>query len=189
MEVIINMDNLQDIIEGAAKKNIETAITESIYRVAREKVDEIIKDSIEEKVNTEISNYIDYYLNNTKIVVGNTWIDKDVKEYSVEEYIKLQVASILENNVLVAKTKDRWGNYQENKVSFKEYIDSKLDTESIVKPYIDKLAKQVRNDVNSIIKNTFDEAMRVTLADNVFALVSASDTYKSISNSLKLLGE
>lgn len=58
-----------------------------------------------------------------------------------------------------------------------------------MKPYIDKMAKCIKEDVSRKVKSLFDDAMRTTLAENVFEIVSASDTYRSVSNSLKMLGD
>lgn len=74
-------------------------------------------------------------------------------------------------------------------MSFKEYLDEKISAESLIRPHIERLAKEVRDDVNSKIKEVFNDAMRKTLAENVFQIVSASDTYRTISSNLKLLGE
>ena len=51
------------------------------------------------------------------------------------------------------------------------------------------MAARIKDDVNCRVKSVFDETMRTTLAENVFAILSASDTYRNITNNLKLLGE
>ena len=74
------------------------------------------------------------------------------------------------------KQKNRWDNMEEKKVSFQEYLQKHLDIEAEVKPYMDKMAKRIRDDVNQKVKALFDDAMSSTLAENVFAIVSASDS-------------
>lgn len=189
MKVIIDMGELENIIEDAAKINTEKSINEALRDVAREKVDSVLKGKIEEIVNNSIVGYIDDYLKNTKIHIGGGWDSKEVEEYTAEEYIKKQVKEIIEEGVFVTKKQNRWGDWETNKKSFKEYIDEQLNTEALVKPYIDKIAKQIKEEVNSKIKSTFNEAMRTTLADNVFTIVASSDTYRTITQNLKLLGE
>lgn len=189
MKVTIDMENLQSVIEESAKINTERAVEDAIRDVAHEKVDAVLRGKIEEIVNNSIAGYVDDYLKTAKIKIGGGWENKEVEEYTAEEYLRKKVAEIFEAQAFVTKTKNRWGDWTEEKVTFKEYLDDKLDAEAVVKPYIDKTAKQIKDEVNRKVKSVFDEAMRKTLADNVFSIVSASDTYKTISNSLKLLGE
>lgn len=189
MKVTIEMENLQKIIEESAKINTEKAIDEAIHDVAHTKVDQALRGKIDEIVNSRIEQYVDNYFKNTKIHIGGGWDNKDVEEYTAEEYIKKQVKEIIESQVLVTKKKDRWGEWKKEKKTFKEYIDEQLSTESIVKPYIDKMAKQIKDEVNSKIKSTFNDAMRTTLADNVFTIVASSETYRTITQNMRLLGE
>ena len=107
---------------------------------------------------------------------------------TVKEYLKKQIKDVFESQSFTVKQKDRWGSMKEEKVSFQEYLQNYLNIEAEVKPYMDKMAKCIRDDVNKKVKTLFDDAMRSTLAENVFAIVSASDTYRSVSNSLKMLG-
>lgn len=190
MKVTIEMENLQSIIEESAKINTERAIEDAIREVAHTKVDAVLKGKIEEIVNSSIVGYVNDYLKNAKVHVGNSFNGEGVKEYSVEEYIRKIVSDTFSSQRLTVKRTDRYsGRYYDSEVSFQEYIDEAFSPESIVKPYIDKMARQVKEDVNRKVKSVFDEAMRNTLAENVFAIVSASDTYRTISNNLNLLGE
>lgn len=189
MKVTIDMENLQSIIEESAKINTERAVEDAIRDVAHTKVDAVLRGKIEEIVNNSVAGYVDDYLQTTKIKIGGGWESKEVEEYTAEEYLRKKVSEIFEAQAFVTKKKNRWGDWDETKVTFKEYLDEKLDAESMVKPYIDKMAKQIKDEVNRKVKSSFDEAMRNTLAENVFSIVSASDTYRTISNNLKLLGE
>lgn len=189
MKVTIEMENLQSIIEESAKINTERAIEDAIREVAHTEVNAVLNGKIEEIVNNSIAGYVDDYLKNTKIHIGGGWDKKDVEEYTAEEYLRKKVSETFEAQAFVTKKKDRWGDWEETKVTFKQYIDDKLDAEAFVKPYIDKMAKEIKDDVNRKVKSVFDEAMRNTLAENVFSVISASDTYRTISNNLKLLGE
>lgn len=188
MKVTIDMENLQSIIEESAKINTKNAVEQAIMDVAREKVDSVLRGRIEEIVNEAIVGYVNDYLKNTKIHIGGGWGKKDVEEYTAEEYLKKQVKDVFESQSFTVKKENRWGSTGEEKVSFQEYMQKHLDIEAEVKPYMDKMAKSIRNDVNQKVKALFDDSMRSTLAENVFAIVSASDTYRSVSNSLKMLG-
>ena len=188
MKITIDMEKLQNIIEESAKINSENAVKQAIMDVAREKVNAVLCSRIEEIVNELIADYINDYLKTTKIHVGGGWNSADVEEYTAEEYLKKQIKDVFESQSFTVKKKDRWGAVKTEKVSFQEYLQQHLDIEAEVKPYMDKMAKSIRDDVNKKVKDLFDDAMRSTLAENVFAIVSASDTYRSVSNSLKMLG-
>lgn len=189
MKVTIEMENLNKIIEEVVKTNTEEAIQEAIRDIARNKVDEVLGDTLSKIVNDHILNYVDDYLKTTKIHIGGGWSNKDVEEYTAEEYLRKQIKEIFESKTLQTCYKDKWGDSKIQKITFQEYVEQQLNAEQIVKPHIDKMAKEVKDEVNYKIKTLFDGAMRNTLAENVFTIVSASETYKSVSNSLKMLGD
>lgn len=189
MEIIVNMDNLHKIIEESAKINTAKAIEMAIQEVARTKVDEVLDGKIEEIVNVSIGKYVNEYLSTAKIRIGGGWGSDIVEEYTAEEYLRKQIKEVFDNQKFKTKYRNRWGNWEEKEVTFQEYFQGYFSAEDIVKPYIDKMAKEIKENVNNKVRTVFDEAMKNTLAENVFAIVSASDTYKSISNSLKMLGE
>ena len=188
MKITIDMENLQSIIEESAKINTKNAVEQAIMDVAHAKVDSVLCGKIEGIVNDSIVGYVNNYLKTTKIHIGGGWNSDNVEEYTAEEYLKKQIKDVFESQSFTVKQKDRWGSMKEEKVSFQEYLQNYLNIEAEVKPYMDKMAKCFRDDVNKKVKTLFDDAMRSTLAENVFAIVSASDTYRSVSNSLKMLG-
>lgn len=189
MKVTIEMENLQNIIEESAKINTEKAIDAAIHDVAHEKVNQVLCNKIEEIVNSRIAEYVDDYLKNTKIHIGGGWDSKDVEEYTAEEYLKKQIKDVFESQSFVTKHKNRYGDWVKEKQTFQEYVDSQFDAESIVKPYIDKMARQIKDEVNRKVKTVFDDAMRSALAENVFTIIASSDTYRTITQNMKLLGE
>ena len=189
MKVTIDMENLQSIIEESAKINTENAVKQAIMDVAREKVDSVLRDSIEEAVNGSIAGYVNDYLKTARIRIGGGWDSESVQEYTAEEYLKKQIKDVFENQSFKVKRKNSWGNMEDQKVSFQEYLQQYINVEAEIKPYIERMAKQIKEDVSQKIKSLFDDAMRSTLAENVFEIVSASDTCRSVSNSLKMLGD
>lgn len=189
MKVTIDMENLEDVIKQSCEKNAESAMQAAMKSAVKEKIDAALKDKADEYIAQKIDEYIQAYLSETKIQVGNSWSGEGVKEYTVEEYVKKQISDILGNQKFTRKVKDRWGDWNEETIDFKAYIDSKIDVDGTIKPYMENIARQVREDVNRRIKSMFDDAMRRNLADNVFAIVSSSDTYKKVADSIKLLGQ
>lgn len=107
MKVTIEMENLQSILENAARINTEKAIQEALVEVAHNKVDEVLKGNIEQIVNDSIAGYVEDYIKNAKVQVGNSWSGEGVKEYTVEEYLKNQVAEIFQKQMFETKYKDR----------------------------------------------------------------------------------
>lgn len=189
MKVTIEMKNLQSIIEESAKINTEKAVDAAIHDVAHSKVEQVLRGKIDEIVNSRIAEYVDDYLKNTKIHIGGGWAKNEVEEYTAEEYLKKQVEEVFESQSFVTKHKDRYGDWVEEKQTFQEYVDSQFDAESIVKPYIDKMARQIKDEVNRKVKTVFDDAMRSALSENVFTIIASSDTYRTITQNMKLLGE
>lgn len=189
MKVTIDMENLEKMVADTCNKNAGKAIQDALESVVREKIDEVLGEKTDEYISHKIEEYIQAYLSTTKIQVGNSWSGDGVKEYTVEEYVKKQISDILSDQKFTRKVDDRWGGRKEETVDFKAYIDSKIDIENEIKPYMEKIARQVRDDVNHRIKSMLDEAMRKNLADNVFTIVSSSETYRKVSESIKLLGQ
>lgn len=189
MKITIDMENLENMVAEICNKNTGEAIQDALESVVREKIDAVLEKKTSEYISHKIEEYIQAYLSKTKIQVGNSWSGDGVKEYTVEEYVKKQISDILSGQKFTRKVKDRWGDWKEETVDFKAYIDSKIDIENEIKPYMEKIARQVRDDVNHRIKSMLDEAMRKNLADNVFTIVSSSETYRKVSESIKLLGQ
>lgn len=189
MKVTIDMENVEKIVTEACNKNSGQAIQDALESVVREKIDAVLGEKTNEYIEHKIEEYIQAYLSTTKIQVGNSWSGDGVKEYTVEEYVKKQISDILGGQKFTRKVKDRWGDWTEETVDFKAYIDSKIDIEREIKPYMERLARQVKDDVNDRIRSMLDDAMRKNLADNVFTIVSSSETYRKVSESIKLLGQ
>lgn len=189
MKITIDMENLENRLEGTLNQNIETTIKEAFTEVVSEKVETVLEGETTVSVSEIIEEYVRDYIETAKVQVGNSFRGEEVKEYTVEEYLRKQIADIFENEVFVMKKKDRWGDPMNKRISFKEYLDEYCNPEKIVTPYIEKMAAKIKDDVNCRVKSVFDETMRTTLAENVFAILSASDTYRNITNNLKLLGE
>lgn len=188
MKVTIDMENLESVVEETLKENSEKAIQQALHAVVEKKVNAALGSDVDNAVSSIVESYIREYLATAKIQVGNSWKGEEVKELTVEEYLKHQVSDIFESQVFSVKTKDRWGNTQTDRTTFQEFVERHFDVEKYAKTYLEKIARNVKGEVDAKIKSVFDDAMRHTLADNVFAIVSSSDTYQKVSNSLKLLG-
>lgn len=191
MKVTIDLENLGNIVEGALEESMKETVLEAVKTVVREKVDACLKEETENSVNDAIRSYVEDYIKDTKVQVGNSWDDEGVKEYTVEEYLKQKVKYAFEKQVFTREAKDRWGDRttRREEISFKDYVDSQMNVDAEIKKYMDKLAKEIKNDVNIKVKSVFDESMKTTLAENVFNILASSDTYRTITRNIQLLGE
>lgn len=188
MRVTIDLENLESIVQTTLEKNSEEAIHRALESVVQKEVDKALKSDIDKAVSEIVEDYIRDYLKTAKVQVGNSWSGDGVKEYTVEDYLKSQVAEIFDKQAFTVKSKDSWGGSRSETVSFQEYVKNQIDIESYIKKDLDRLAKDIKTDVNIKIKSAFDDSMRRTLADNVFSIVSASETYQKVQSSLSLLG-
>ena len=189
MKVTIDLENLESVVQTALEQNSGEAIHKALETVAQKEVDRVLQNDVDKSINAIVESYIREYLDTAKIQVGNSWSGEGIKEFTVEEYLKSQVAEIFESKVFSVKTKDRWGDTPTEKITFQEFVEKHFDVEKYAKTYLEKIAREVRNEVDCKLKSMFDDAMRHTLADNVFTIVSSSDTYQKVQNGLKLLGE
>lgn len=188
MKVTIDLENLESIMQTTLEKNSGEAIRQALESVIQKEVDKSLKRDVDNAISEIVEDYIREYLKTAKVQTGNSWSGEGIKEYTVEEYLKSQVAEIFDKQAFTVKAKDTWGGSRSETVSFQDYVKSQIDVENYIKKDLDKLAKDVKTDVNIKIKSAFDDAMRRTLADNVFSIVSASETYQKIQNGLNLLG-
>lgn len=189
MKVTIDLENLESIVQTTLEQNSREAIHKALESVAQREVDKALENDVDEGINKIVESYIREYLATAKIQVGNSWSGEGIKEFTVEEYLKSKVAEIFEKQIFSVKSKDRWGDTHTETITFQEFVEKHFDVEKYAKTHLERIAKNVKNEVDRKIQSMLDDAMRHTLADNVFTIVSASETYQKIQNSLKLLGE
>ena len=118
MKVTIDLENLQNIIESALNKNIETVVKEKVSDLISEQIKNTAKEQIEEICNKRMSDFVEEYIKTTKITVGGGFYsDDEIKEYTVEQYIKNQLAEIMKNQSFKTYKKDNYGRNQEKEVT------------------------------------------------------------------------
>lgn len=188
MKVTIDLENLEQMIQDTLENNAESAIKIAVNDAIKKQVDKVLSSQTSRTANQVIEEYIREYLQNAKIHVGDGWNDEEVKEYTVEQYLKKQINDIFETKSFVTRSEDRWGNMRETTVTFQDFILKHFNIDEILKPKIEKMVAEVKKDVNSRAKEILDTSMKNALADNVFAIVSASETYRKISDGVKMLG-
>lgn len=188
MKITIDLENLEQMVQDALENNAESAIKIAVKEAISEQVGKILSSETEKTANQVIEEYIREYLQNAKITVGGGWDEEGVKEYTVEQYLKKQINDIFESKSFTAERTDRWGEKKRTKVSFQDFVTSYLKVDELLEPKIKNMVEEVKKDVNRRAKEILDTSMKNALADNVFAIVSASETYRKISDGVRLLG-
>lgn len=188
MKVTIDLENLQNIIESALNKNIETVVKEKVSDLISEQIKNTAKEQIEEICNKRMSDFVEEYIKTTKITVGGGFYsDDEIKEYTVEQYIKNQLAEIMKNQSFKTHKKDNYGRNQEKEVTFDYFVKETFDVNSIVKKEIEAFVSQTKRKISDNIKSVFDNATKNMLSENVFNVLMASESYQKINDSIKRL--
>lgn len=188
MKVTIDLENLQNIIESALNKNIETVVKEKVSDLISEQIKNTAKEQIEEICNKRMSDFVEEYIKTTKITVGGGFYsDDEIKEYTVEQYIKNQLAEIMKNQSFKTYKKDNYGRNQEKEVTFDYFVKETFDVNSIVKKEIEAFVSQTKRKISDNIKSVFDNATKNMLSENVFNILMASESYQKINDSIKRL--
>lgn len=188
MKVTIDLENLQNIIESALNKNIETVVKEKVSDLISEQIENTAKEQIEEICNERMSDFVEEYIKTTKITVGGGFYsDDEIKEYTVEQYIKNQLAEIMKNQSFKIYKKDNYGRNQEKEVTFDYFVKETFDVNSIVKKEIEAFVSQTKRKISDNIKSVFDNATKNMLSENVFNILMASESYQKINDSIKRL--
>lgn len=188
MKVTIDLENLQNIIESALNKNIETVVKEKVSDLISEQIENTAKEQIEEICNKRMSDFVEEYIKTTKITVGGGFYsDDEIKEYTVEQYIKNQLAEIMKNQSFKTYKKDNYGRNQEKEVTFDYFVKETFDVNSIVKKEIEAFVSQTKRKISDNIKSVFDNATKNMLSENVFNILMASESYQKINDSIKRL--
>ena len=189
MKAIIDMENLEAMIERNLNDHLEVIINEQVENCVKRKIEELARNVIAEKVTENFQKFVDVYISTTKIKVGGNsyWDDDEVKEFTVEQYIKYELKKRLESKKLRVKSNNRYSDYEE--VSFEDYIKSQFNANDIIKTDLDSFLDGVRKQINQTVKDTFDKSTKDMLSNTVLSILTANDTYRKIENSIKCIAD
>ena len=192
MKVTIDLENLEGLVQDTMENNIKTIVKEQIDSTVRKVVDDLAKEVIQDKVSDNFQRFVDEYITTTKIKVGGGyWDDSDAKEYTVEQYIKKELKDRLESKTLKAKKKGRTSSYSDDfeTVPFEEYINRQFDFNDMIKKELDKFMNDIRKQVNTTMKETFDDSTKNMLSNAVLNILGANETYRQIENNIKCIAD
>lgn len=188
MKVTLELDNLENIVQTTLEKNLGNVVKEQIADIVKKTADNLIKDTINTQVSKNFQHFVDEYITTKKIKVGGSyWDNEPEQEYTVEQYIKQQLKEKLDSKKLKLKQMDSYGRYTNNyeEVSFETYISRQFDPNEMIKKELDAFMDDIRKQVNTTMKETFDNSTKSMLSNAVLSILSANDIYRQIENNIK----
>ena len=192
MKVTLELDNLENIVETTLEKNLGNVVKEQIADIVKKTADNLIKDTINTQVSKNFQRFVDEYIVTKKIKVGGSyWDNEPEQEYTVEQYIKQQIKERLDSKQLKVKKKGRSGSYSDDyeNVTFEQYISRQFDPSEEIKKELDTFMDDIRKQVNTTMKETFDNSTKSMLSNAVLSILSANDTYRQIENNIKRIAD
>lgn len=92
---------------------------------------------------------------------------------------------------LKVKKKGRSGSYSDDyeSVTFEDYISRQFDPNEMIKKELDAFMDDIRKQVNTTMKETFDNSTKFMLSNAVLSILSANDTYRQIENNIKCIAD
>lgn len=192
MKVTIDLENLEKLVQTTMEKNIENIVKAQVESAVRKVADDLAKKEIRDTVADNFQRFVDEYIATTKITVGGGyWDNTESKEYTVEQYIKKELKNKLESKTLRVKKKGRSGSYSDDyeDVSFEEYIKRQFNFENDIKKVLDTFMDDIRTQVNTTMKNTFDVATKNMLSTAVLNILGANETYRQIEHNIKCIAD
>lgn len=192
MKVTLELDNLENIVQTTLEKNLENVVKEQIADIVKKTADNLIKDTIITQISENFQRFVDEYITTKKIKVGGSyWDNEPEQEYTVEQYIKQQIKERLDSKQLKVKKKGRSGSYSDDyeNITFEQYISRQFDFTETIKKELDTFMDDIRKQVNTTMKETFDNSTKSMLSNAVLSILSANDTYRQIENNIKCIAD
>lgn len=192
MKVTLELDNLENIVQTTLEKNLGNVVKEQIADIVKKTADNLIKDTIITQISENFQRFVDEYITTKKIKVGGSyWDNEPEQEYTVEQYIKQQIKERLDSKQLKVKKKGRSGSYSDDyeNITFEQYISRQFDFTETIKKELDTFMDDIRKQVNTTMKETFDNSTKSMLSNAVLSILSANDTYRQIENNIKCIAD
>lgn len=184
MEIMMKLDNLEKNLEGILKDNLNDTIKDTVINLIQKETEEQVKDYIKEEVNLHIKNYVEEYIKTAKVKTGGGFYsNEEEKEYTVEQFLKKEIAECMEKKSFTIYKEDRYGK-REEQVSFEEFIKKEFNIDDKIRGQLKKFMIEVKNDVNNRLKNQFNEVTKQTLSDTMLTLLLQNETFTKIQQNL-----
>lgn len=187
MKVNIDMENLTEIVEDSLKTTINEVIHNTISEIVASSIKKQFADKIDDVVGQRLTEYINNYLDTSKITVGGGW-GEETKEYTASEYIKEHIGNMMKRNEFTVIETSGYNSGRKVQTTFEDYVKRNLDIDSTVKKSLDEFCSSTKQRITRELKSTFDESLRSMLSSTVLDMLMKTDTYQKINTSLTLLG-
>lgn len=153
---------IKHTVENTVRKAVYEMIDNCIKSTVKGEIEDKAKAYVEESLKKAVDDEIKAYMQKD-ITVGGGWSEPE-RKMSRNDYLNECTAKVVESQLSAKKISETVIDY--------------------CKGTIDRFARDVKDDVNYKIKNTFDNATKQALSENVVTMLMAGDTYKRLSDSM-----
>lgn len=163
-KIEIDAGFLHDYIKHTLKNTIADKSVEIANSEVKKLVTEEIKDTVRSEMERQISNIVSAEIDEfmkKDITIGGGWCEPE-RKLTRQQYLSEMVETELNKRFK--------GN------ELKNYAESEA------RKAIDKFNEKLRSEINSGIKNYFNEATRQILTENVVSMLMSNETYQKLSN-------
>ena len=179
MKIIMEMDNLQTVVETALNENIENVVREEIDKLIAQSIQES-KETIQNIINDKMARFVEDYLTTATISVGGGWREEP-KTYTIEEYIKSEIADRMESGKFLFKDRYSKDTYK----SFDEFCKERFNVDTAVQKELTAFMEKVKSDINSNVSEMFNQATQTALSSSIINLLMQNDTFINMQDSVK----
>lgn len=169
------LKSIKSLIDEYASEQIKSAKQEAINTMRLELIDKKFNNILEEELRKSIKEKTDKIMidfMNRKIRISKGYWGDSYEEIPIKEYI--------ENKV------DKWIQEDSNK-SLQKATDNLIDYH--IKNTVENFGRDLKNDINKKINDMFNQTTRNTLSESMFNILTQSESYRNLKNSLNNLLE
>lgn len=189
MKVTIEMDNLQGIIEEAAKQNTKEVIEDWVKERTQSILDKDYKDIINEVVTAKIKEYITTYIDCYQISVGGGLDGTPIQYYTPREYINKIITDTFRDKKLTTYVERSYGGRDKKEVTFEEFIKEHLNPTYEIQHHMEALGKSVKNEVSALLKKEYDKSLQNALSGVIMDVIMENEAFKNVNDNIKRLGD
>lgn len=166
----IDMSGIDDFIKESIMNCVEGRIIVSVDNIVKSEIEKTYKEVIQTKTKEAVDKMIDTQIEEYMagdITIGGGWYEPE-RKIPRNKYL----------GEIVEKALDE-------KIKNGEAIKSEV--KNAIRIHVDKFSNDLKRDINNGLKDTFDNATRQILTDNVVSMLMCNDTYRKLSDSMKSL--
>ena len=179
MKITLELDNLTGLVEQTLNNNLKNVVRQEVDALIKESIQQS-KDEIKALISEKMLKYVDDYITTATISVGGGWTEEP-KTYTIEEYIKSEIADRIENGKFLLKNNYSTDTYK----SFSDYIEEKFDVDTKIKNKLENFIKGVQKDIDSNISEMFNQTTQKALSSSIINLLMQNDTFLNMQESVK----